>query len=495
MRAQMNVPHKGLPAIDARGSMIRIQQIGVHRHFREPRFWVVQALVLLATALHASMETIESSATPQATYLFVVIMYGLYFVPVIYAGLYFGKEGAIPTAIWTSILAVPLIIFNHEGTERIAESLQLLIIIGLALVIANRVDREISARFAFEESVAAQLLSEARYHALFDEAGDAILVFDQFGNISETNAAATSLFGAPADHLRQRNLADLFGDDLADRLLAGASDGSGIVHDFHWKNAEGAEIWLGAVFTIVPSASSRVVYQAMFRDVTDRHAQQSGLEAFARQIVAAQEEERDRISHELHDGPLQNLILLCRRLDESAFAGQPNLDLRTSAAIQEARNSAEEIVDEVRRLSRDLRPSILDDLGLVPAVRWLVKDLEQRTDIRTRLLTPDSDRRIARDAELALFRIAQEALHNVERHARASEVVIVLRIDDQGARLTIKDDGRGMEIVDTSAGAAVSGKLGLLGMYERARLCGGQLAISSAPGQGTSVEALLSETG
>jgi len=320
-------------------------------------------------------------------------------------------------------------------------------------------------------------------------------VVDQSGNISEANTAATSLFGAPVDRLRQQNLTGLLGNEFAAGLLAGVSDDSKVKDDVQWTGRDGVEIWLEAVSTTVPSTGDRMVYQVMFRDVTDRHVQQRGLETFARQIGAAQEEERDRISHELHDGPLQNLILLCRRLDESAFAGRADLSPYITTEIQEARNSAEEVVDEIRRLSRDLRPSILDDLGLIPAVRWLVKDLEQRTGIRTRLLTSDSDHRIARDAELALFRIAQEALHNVERHADASEVVISLRIDDQGARLTITDDGRGMKTVDTNASAAVSGKLGLLGMYERARLCGGQLVIRSVPGQGTSVEAFLANAG
>jgi PAS domain S-box-containing protein len=474
-------------------SALRAWKPRLHEHLRDPRFWVVQGLVLVATLSHGLSEILDTFAEPDQIHLFVVLLYGLYFVPIIYASLYFGMDGAAPTAVWAGLLAIPNIVVTHEGYERLAETLQVIIIIALAVVVASRVDREITARRDAELSAAAKQLSEAKYHALFDVAGDAILVFDHTGAIREANAAAGSLFGIPARDLQLRGLAEVVGDEPARRLLENAAGAQVGQSELRWVAPDGTEVWLEPVCSLV-STGGDVAYQAIFRDVTTRWQRQRGLEAYARQIVAAQEEERRRIAHELHDGPLQNLILLCRRLDESATHNGNPVGPRDHG-IDEARGSAEAIADEIRRLSRDLRPSILDDLGLVPAMRWLVRDLEQRVGVMTRLICTDGDRRIAPDAELGLFRIAQEALHNVERHAGATRVTVSLIIDDHEARLVVEDDGRGMEAVDLRPSAAVSGRLGLLGMHERARLCGGRLSIASAPGKGTRVEAILSNPG
>jgi PAS domain S-box-containing protein len=475
-------------------SALRAWKPRFREHLRDPRFWMVQALVLVATLGHGLSEITEAFTEKGGVHLCVVLMYGLYFVPIIYASLYFGMDGAVPTAIWAGALAVPNIIFTHEGYERLAEALQLVIIIALAIVVASRVDREITARRDAESSAAAQQLSEAKYHALFDVAGDAILVFDRAGVIREANAAAGSLFDIPPRDLQRRGLAEVIGDEAAHRLLENASGGHSKQHELRWIGPHEAEVWLEPVCSLV-STGGELVYQAIFRDVTDRWQRQRGLEAYARQIMAAQEEERRRISHELHDGPLQSLIILCRRLDASAEAHRGNRSSAKGSDIDEARSSAEAIAAEIRRLSRDLRPSILDDLGLVPAIRWLVKDLEQRTGLRTRLMTSDGDRRIASDAELGLFRIAQEALRNVERHAGATQVIVSLTIDDDRTQLVVEDDGCGMETIDLRASAAASGRLGLLGMHERARLCGGSLAVVSAPGKGARIEAILPNLG
>jgi len=234
--------------------------------------------------------------------------------------------------------------------------------------------------------------------------------------------------------------------------------------------------------------AGNVMVQALLQDVTERREHQRGLESYTRQVLQAQEDERQRIAREIHDGSLQAVVLLCRRLDvlEDAVASNPPREL--SQALNDARQSTEAIADELRRVSRDLRPSLLDDLGLVPAIKWLLDDLNGRSGIRGRLLARGVERRLALDAELCLFRIAQEALRNVELHAHASRVVVTLTDEREQVRLLVEDNGQGFQSEGPTPKLALSGKLGILGIQERARLLGGSFTLRSSPGKGACIQ-------
>ncbi len=151
---------------------------------------------------------------------------------------------------------------------------------------------------------------------------------------------------------------------------------------------------------------------------------------------------------------------------------------------------AENILKDVRRFSRDLRPSLLDDLGLVPAVEWLTEDLSASSSIQARLDVV-GDRRLEPEVELSLFRIAQEALSNVRRHSRASQVVVRLAFSEQRVRLQVRDDGIGFVPGERPADLSSARGLGLRGMRERAELIGGRFSVTSAPGKGTAVRAVV----
>ena len=455
---------------------------------RDRRFWAVQGLVLVATGIHLTFDALEAYRGVSSPDLFVVLMYAIFFVPVIYASLNFGREGAIPTAIWTAILALPSIIFFHHGLNRIAEILQHFTIIALAVVIASRVDREVEARRQAEIEGRARRVSEARYRGLFESAGEAILVVNQAGGVLEANAAASQLFDRQADATRGVQLAELVGLANAAQLIEIARSGEVFSHDVSLETATGREIWVEPVCGIVASSTESAVIQVLLRDVTERRARQLGLETYARRIIQAQEEERRRIARELHDSSLQSVVLLCRQLDVFEQNAGEALPAALQQVLSDTRTSAESIADELRRFSRDLRPSILDDLGLVPAIRWLVNDLEDRTGVRGELVTSGSIGRLAPDIELGVFRMAQEAMHNVERHAHASTVSLRLTREEIRLVLVVEDDGRGMPLDQTLPSPVRSGKLGLLGMQERARLLDGTVKIVSAPGTGTRVE-------
>ena len=206
---------------------------------------------------------------------------------------------------------------------------------------------------------------------------------------------------------------------------------------------------------------------------------------YARQITRAQEDERKRIAREAHDETAQILVALSRRLD--ALIASPELP---SPAFQERLQGVQELTTEalqsVRRFSRDLRPPVLDDLGLVAAVRGLTRALEY-AGVDTALEVSGSPYRLSSEEELVLFRIAQESLNNVRRHAEARQAKVLVSFHPSRVRMVIVDDGRGFEAPERPGDLAMSGKLGLIGMYERARVLGGTLRIESKPGRGTQV--------
>jgi len=471
------------------GAGLRVWLARFRVHLGERRFWAVQALVVMATAMHLTYDGWEAAHGHEAPDIFVVLMYAIFFVPVIYASLNFGLEGAIPTAVWAAILASPSIIFFHHGLDRVAESLQHLTIITLAVVIANRVDREVAARHDAERQEQARRRSEAMYRGLFESAGEAIVVVNEDGVITEANAAAGELFARRPAAMRDYPLASLVGPGAADRLLTVASRNEVVGDDLRLSTDGGGVRWIEPMFSAVPDSGRSSVVQILFRDVTEQRQRQSGLEAYTRQIVQAQEDERKRIARELHDSSLQAIALLCRRLDLLEVSGR-DLPATMRDGLTEVREAAEEIAAELRRFSRDLRPSVLDDLGFVAAARWLVSDLERRAGVHGNLVVYGDERRLPAAVELGLFRITQEALRNVERHAAASNVGVTLAYEPEEVSLTIEDDGRGLP-VDPLPTSAMAGKLGVLGMRERARLLGGNVRVTSTPGTGTRVQALL----
>jgi signal transduction histidine kinase len=145
------------------------------------------------------------------------------------------------------------------------------------------------------------------------------------------------------------------------------------------------------------------------------------------------------------------------------------------------------MIKRVRRFSQDLRPSILDDLGLLPTLEELTADLNRQDGLQAEFRIRGGERRLSSEMELTLFRIAQEALNNVRKHAGASRVVTTVELSDSAVKVTVEDDGKGFNPPTLTDHPTHVGKLGLIGMHERARLLGGTLVVNSEPGRGTRV--------
>ena len=216
---------------------------------------------------------------------------------------------------------------------------------------------------------------------------------------------------------------------------------------------------------------------------------QEQLRQLSRQAMQAQEEERKRISRELHDVIAQALTginVRLARLKKEAELHPQELDRNIARTQRQVKRS----VDIVHDFARELRPAMLDDLGLIPALHSFLKDFAKRTGIQTRFTAFAAVEQLDEARRMTLFRVAQEALSNVAKHARASRVEVSILEHPVGARMEIKDDGRSFP-AERGAAAQKGGRLGLLGMRERLEMVGGQFAIESAPGQGTTVIAHL----
>jgi signal transduction histidine kinase len=210
------------------------------------------------------------------------------------------------------------------------------------------------------------------------------------------------------------------------------------------------------------------------------------LRFYLHEITRAQENERKRIARELHDETIQVLIALSRRLELLTTMS----DQLPAPALQPLKSSQELIgntLREMRRFIQDLRPPSLDHLGLVAALEGLVSDLDQN-GIKAELAVIGLERRLVpEDTELMLFRIAQEALSNVRRHSGASKVNLQAEFSSDQLRMQITDNGCGFNAPERMSDLVSSGRLGLIGMHERARTLGGVLTIRSKPDHGTTV--------
>jgi signal transduction histidine kinase len=210
------------------------------------------------------------------------------------------------------------------------------------------------------------------------------------------------------------------------------------------------------------------------------------LRYYARRITQAQENERKRIARELHDDTIQSLIALSRRL-EGLATGEEQLPNGASSRIRELWEQTGEMVRRVREFSQNLRPSVLDDLGLLPTLEELTLDMKRQVGLETEFRASGERRRLSSEVELTLFRIAQEALSNIRRHAKATRVTTTVELADTAVRMRIEDDGIGFRPPKLTDDLRAEDGLGLIGMHERVRLLGGSLRIESELGRGTTV--------
>jgi len=224
--------------------------------------------------------------------------------------------------------------------------------------------------------------------------------------------------------------------------------------------------------------------RSLFLQLEERNRE---LHALSQRAINAQEEERRAIAQSLHDDTGQALSMLIIHLDRIGERIQPDeMDLKKQ--VMDARELAANSLTELRRILSGLRPAILDDLGLVPAIRWFARSNLEKVGIRVVFKAPGIPLELSPAITTTLFRIVQEAVNNIVRHAGARTVTIILQLTGDTVQLQVEDDGRGFDPGHASRDAVELQRLGLPGIRERAELLGGNFQIESAPQKGTRLQ-------
>ncbi|MHB0859008.1 MAG: histidine kinase [Anaerolineae bacterium] len=216
---------------------------------------------------------------------------------------------------------------------------------------------------------------------------------------------------------------------------------------------------------------------------------QASVHDYVDQITSSQEVERARLSRELHDQTVQDLVAVAQRLQMTQRAlDRGNVDV-AEGTLAEARTLCREALGELRRITQALRPIYLEDLGLLPALEMLVDDIRQEGKQAELTLKGGQPIRLPPEVEVAAFRVAQEALSNAIRHAQAQRIRLLVSFEPQELVLSIQDDGVGFMLPTSPEELTHAGHFGLVGMHERVLLLGGRLEIHSEPGAGTVITA------
>lgn len=332
--------------------------------------------------------------------------------------------------------------------------------------------------------------SEQSYRELFEKAHDAIWVHDLDGNVLTANEAAARLVGYRFEELLNMNVKsflDAEGLKIAKEVRQKLLSKETMTQPYEQKliKRDGSEASLMLTTSLLTRDGKAQAFQHIARDVTDQKRMNENLRFYVQQITRAQEEERKRIARELHDDTAQQLIVLSRQLDRLMSAQIPPMQDMTP--LEKISERVDAILDGVRRFSQDLRPSVLDDLGLIPALEWLASDMTEHFNISVGVEIMGTERRFPPEKELILFRIVQEALSNVRKHSGAQRAWVIIEFTDKKTVLTVKDSGKGFQLPERLSDLTGAAKLGLAGMGERVKLLSGELRISSELGKGTTV--------
>lgn len=336
--------------------------------------------------------------------------------------------------------------------------------------------------------------SEERYRELFENAKDAIYVHDLEGTYLKANRAAEELSGYTREEIVGHQYTEFIAEEhvnfVRKTFCAKLAQQGETSYEVDVIAKDGRRVPVEVSSRAIYENGQIVGVQGMARDITERKLAQDTLQMFSRQLIEAQEDERRRIARELHDQIGQILTAVKMNLHT---VQRFNLAAEAGLYVKDNIEAVDEALRLVRDLSIDLRPPVLDDLGLVTALGWYVDRYTQRTGLNVDVVAelPDPNERFSRELETACFRIAQEALTNVVRHASASKVALQLTKTAKTLTLVVKDNGVGFDLKSLRKRSPRAATLGLVSMQERAHAAGGTLEIESVPSRGTRIRFIV----
>ncbi len=369
--------------------------------------------------------------------------------------------------------------------------------------------RDITERVRMERALQE---SEMMYRMLFENMAQGVICHDAEGRVIAANPAAEQILGVTFEQMRGTTSMD----PQWRTIHEGGSEYPGELHPivrarktgmaFHddvmgvYHQQKGDYIWINthAIPVFHPDEERPYQVYAIFEDITDRRntefmlrRSRNELRHLARRLATTQETERQHLARELHDQIGQNIAalgVLLSAINEVVIHALPD---HAADRLAAAMRLTGEIAESVRRVMLDLRPPVLDDYGLLAALQWMGRQLQQQAGITIDVQGIGNIERLPADIETALFRITQEALTNVLKHAQASTVFLTLQMHDDVVNVTVADDGVGFASSRAPADASRLTGWGLINMQERTRSIGGTLKIDSRQGQGTRVTVML----
>ena len=489
---------------------VRPRRIRLH----DEAFWRTQALVAVAVTVVYGFDVVFHHDGLALGLHDIPVVFVI--APVLYAALAYGLEGAILTSIWCTLLIAPhSVVVAGDDYEWLGDAGTLTVITITGAFLAFRVEREREERL-HAESVSERLRFLNELASVFDRPIDGPQLLQELVDRLRSNLQLDLAWvryepGENSAHVHLATSGEAAATGVDPEPVASAAAELMARADRTWITAgdmvvvalvvEGRTIGaLGAVRHVraldedergtLTAAAAQASVSLEYQELQQNRREI--LTSYARQVTNAQEDERLRLARELHDGPTQALSGLCRGLDLVLAELGDNDDVADTT--RSLRTVAEEAVADLRRMARNLRPRVLDDLGLLSAVEWLAEDLRERTDLNVHFNTSGHPCDLSGDQELGAFRIVQEALNNIEKHAHASTVDVSIDCIANRLHLSVRDDGAGFNPNPETSAFAQQGRYGILGMQERARLNNGDLEITSNTGDGTTITLDLTRT-
>jgi two-component system sensor histidine kinase DegS len=476
----------------------QVSKVIANRHF-----WLVLAMFALGVVLHYPQQILGTDSSSLLSFLGLTrhAMERVFFLlPVTYVGFIFGlKAGLVSLAVALVIMLPRVFLVSTSMPDALFETGGV-VIIGVLVNLWFHLHRRDIARRRRAEGMLTKIIDGSSIPAF---------VINKQHTVTHWNTALESLSAVKKGEIigtdeqwrafypeKRPVMADLIVDGATPAKIA-AHYGDKYKKSRLIKGAYEAEDWfpdLGSSgrwlhFTASPikNESGKLIGAVeTLEDVTERKKAEESLRHYLREITRAQEEERRRIARELHDDTAQDLVILLRQVDK-LMSSADNLSPQNTELLEEIGHQTSKTLEGVHRFSQDLRPSLLDDLGLLPALEWLASDLTEHFGIAVDMKVLGSVRRLPPEVESVLFRIVQEALRNVWKHSGTSRAWVTLEFGGDKVVVAVRDEGKGFKLPERREDLTVAGKLGLAGMQERAQLIGGRLKLKSEPGKGTTV--------
>ena len=465
---------------------------------RNPHLWIIIILFGILTLSHltqlsAQMPSLELGSLPTALGLSRHSLERLfYLLLILYAGWTLGIIGS--AAVWLSSAVAMLLrtfLISPDFRDAFLESLACLVIGALAIALIEAYHKNKRRQERLEKATKDLESSRRNYEELFTNASDAIWIHDVEGDITLANKACEKLTGYSVSELIGKNVREFLTPEaltlarqVRDRLVRGEAMEQRYEQQLIKKDGSGAIVQLAT--RLIISDGQPQTFQNMARDITEEGKLRDNLQFYLRQVLQAQEEERKRLARELHDDTSQQILLLTHGVDNLASKVERYSPQELRSELGKLYELSQQTYQGIKRYAQALRPGILDDLGLEPAIKWLAQEVNNLAgiEVQVRIGAIPS---LAPETQLGLFRIVQEALNNVHRHSGASEASITVECQGDEIKVTISDNGKGFELPQQLSDFAGQGKLGLTGMAERVRLIGGELEVSSQIGKGTKI--------